>query len=59
MMEFNAFPLASGDPLDIFARGVSGDAVGRHHVGSRELLNVAHGKGKLLLAHRQTKSVWG
>jgi len=23
------------------------------------LLNVAHAKGKLLLAHRQTESVWG
>ena len=55
----NAFPLASGDPLGIFGRGVSGDAVGRHHVGSRELLNVAHAKGKFLLAHRQTESVWG
>jgi hypothetical protein len=56
---FNAFPRAICDPLGIFGRGVSGDAVGRHHVASRELLNVAHAEGKLLLAHRQTKSVWG
>src|SRR5215475_8977739 len=38
---FNALPLASSDLLGISGRGGLGDAVGRHHVGSRELLNVA------------------
>ena len=53
----NAFPLASGDPLGIFGRGVLGDAVGRHHV-AYELRNVAHAKDRLLLAKTDELRLW-
>ena len=53
----NAFSLAIGDPLGIFGRGVSGDAVGRHHV-AYELRNVAHAKDRLLLAKTDELRLW-
>jgi hypothetical protein len=55
----NVFPLAIGDPLGIFGRGVSGDAVGRHHVGSRELLNVAHAKEACWPQTNESVYGWG